>query len=310
MSRSLYLLLAGTALVACEKAPTPRGPADTGLVIATTAASKDSLIRVKDSLIAEKSRQLSLQSQIIGDAATSARLVSEIDKELSKVRGLRVNGDTSKTESAEPTAAEQLGRVQKKVNLLVARLNASEARLRKMRSDSTTHASFDSAQVAQLREYERSIGELRATVERQQSEIASLNQRVDSVVKVNVALTAHTNALEAREDSVFVAFGTEKELIARGIARKEGGTKLLFGRGKTLVTARALDPSAFQVMSRSKDLTISLPNANRPYKMVSRQSLQYVDPPNPKDGLLRGSIKITDATAFWGPSKFLVLVQQ
>jgi hypothetical protein len=304
-------VLASTAIVACQKVePTPRGPADTGIVLATTSTAKDSLIRVKDSLIAEKSRQLSLQSQIIGDAATSARLVSEIDKELSKVRSLRVAGDTAKTESAEPTASEQLGRVQKKVNLLISRLNASESRLRKMRSDSATHAGFDSTQVAQLRDYERSIGELRATVERQQAEIASLNQRVDSVVKVNVALTAHTNALEAREDSVFVAIGTEKELLARGIIRKEGGTKLLFGRGKTLVTARALDPSSFQVMSRSHDLTIQLPKANRPYRMVSRQSLQFVDPPNPKDGVLKGSVKITDAVAFWGASKFLVLVEQ
>jgi flagellar biosynthesis chaperone FliJ len=319
MSRIALLCLALTALAACNETPKSSGnpAADTGLFLARSGRAKDSLIRVKDSVIAERSRQLSEQSQLIGDAATSARLAAEIDKDLSGVRGLRTRGDTARVESAVSNASAQLTSAEKKVKLLIARLNSSEARVRKMRSDSATQAAFDSTQMAQLREYEASIADLRGTVQRQQQEIASLTQRVDSMVKVNVALAAHNdtitsrvNAMAAHEDSVFVAIGTEHDLISKGIVRKEGGNKLLFGMGRTLVPARTLDPTAFQVMSLSHDVTIPLPKADKEYRMVSRQSLQYTDLASAKAPVARGELKITNPGAFWAPSKYLILVQK
>ncbi len=316
--RLMRLLFLGVVLAACDKAPATRaGEPDTGIALARSSRAKDSLIRVKDSVIAEKSRQLSLQSQLIGDAATSARLVSEIDRDLSAVRGLRVSGDSLKIEGAVPNASEQLARVQKKVTALLSRLAASEARVRRMRADSTTHASQDSTVAAQLRDYERLIADLRATGDRQRQEIAVLTQQVDSVARVaaelttrNEAITAQNEAMAAHEDSVFVVIGTEKELIQRGVARKEGGNKLLLGMGKTLVPARSLDPAGFRAISKAHDLEIALPRADKNYALVSRQSLAYVDPPNPKGGVVRGTLRIADAEAFWRASKFLILVER
>ena len=66
--------------------------------------------------------------------------------------------------------------------------NASEARLRQIRSDSATHAAQDAATLAQLREHEQSIAELRTTVEQQRAEITMLEQKVDSVVRANIVL--------------------------------------------------------------------------------------------------------------------------
>lgn len=318
MRRLITTLVASAALAACNRGPqqTAGGP-DTGLAAARSSHAKDSLILLKDSLLADRQRQLSLQSQLIGDAATSARLVSEISRDLSRVRGLKVKADTAAAESAVQGAAAELAVVQRKVTAVIARLNASESRLRKMRSDSTTHASLDSAQVAQMRDYERSIGDLRASVEQQRREIAVLQQRVDSVTQVNVALAARNDSVTARnvamaahEDSVFVAVGTEKELVERGIIRKEGGTAFFFGRGKTIVPARSLDMSSFQVISKSKDLEIPLPRADKEYKLVSRQSLAYTDTQGEKDAMVRGSLKITDPSKFWAASRYLILVQR
>jgi hypothetical protein len=316
MSR-LPLALVALAIIGCNQSNPSPGGSDTGLALARSKAAKDSLVRVKDSIIAEKSRQLSLQSQLIGDAATSARLVAEIDADLSKVRGLRVGKDTVATEGAEANASEQLARVQKKVTTLISRLNSSEARVRRMRNDSTQHADYDSTQVAQLREYERSIGDLRGTVTRQQQEIVVLTQRVDSMFKVNGDLTAQNTALiisntamSAHEDSVFIAIGTERDLIRRGIAREEGGNRLLFGIGRTLVPARTLDPSQFRVISKSKDMAIELPRADKRYRLVSRHNLRYTAAANRKDGMLSGALRITDTSAFWQTSKFLILVEK
>ena len=304
--RILALALAATA-VACKEQPRRNADGTPAL----SYAAQDSLLRVKDSLIAEKTRQLSEQSAIIGDAATSARLISDIDKDLAAVRGLKSNKATvTNAAETEANASTKLENVQGKVRALISRLNASEARVRKMRQDELAHAQVDSQQVARLADYERSIGDMRATVERQQAEIVMLTQRVDSLSSANVVLIARTTEMSAREDSVFVAIGSEKDLMKRGLIKKEGGTKLMFGRGKTIVAARHLEPAQFQTISKQKDLTINLPDPNKTYRLVTRQDLHYAEPQDPKKGMVKGALKISDPNAFWGGSKYLILVEQ
>lgn len=306
-----YSLLACTlALVtACNQGP-PEGymGGDTGLAVARSSRAKDSLVMVKDSLLAVKERQLSFQSQMIGDAATSARLITEIDQDLAKAR-IQVKDDR-KLESGVENAADRLVLVQKKVNVVLNRLSASEARIRRMREDSVARTMLNAQQAAQIAEYEKSITDLRVSVENQGREIALLATQVDSMGRENVALTARNNAMAAREDSVFVAIGTEKELAAKGVIRREGGTFLAFGRGKTIVPARTLELDDFQVMSKSRDLTIQLPKSDKEYRVVSRQNLEYVASVNPKAPLVKGELNVTDPEKFWAPSKFLILVQR
>ncbi len=319
MRRFFTVALALALMIACDRGGgTPPGTSpDTGLAAARSSRAKDSLILLKDSLLADRQRQITLQSQIIGDATTSARLVAEIERDLSKVRSLRVEGDTAEIESAIEATSAQLEIVQKKVNTLIRRLSASETRIRRMRTDSTTHALVDSTMMSQLRDYEKSIAELHATVDQQRSEIAMLEQKVDSVVRANIILASQrdsvvvvANTMAAREDSVFVIIGTEKELAEQGIVRREGGTLLMFGRGKTMVPGRSLDPALFTVLSKSRDLRIEMPDSEREYRIVSRQNLEYTDLEKPRDAIVKGALTITDADRFWAPSKFLILVRK
>jgi hypothetical protein len=312
-----YSILAGVLAlaVACGGNEPPEGYTgiDAELAQARSKRAKDSLIVYKDSLLQEKERQLSLQSQLIGDAATSARLVSEIASDLSKAR-IEVKGDTAKPESAIQNASDELQLVQKKVRVVLDRLNASEARIRRMRNDSTNVAK---AHAEALAAYEQTITDLRATVERQTSEMVALTATVDSMAQVNVALhsenqtiSAQNAAMAAHEDSVFVAIGTEKELTDRGIIRREGGTLLAFGRGKTIVPARTLDVGDFTVLSKSQDLMIELPEADREYRIVSRQSLEFTNAEDPRDPLVKGALQVTNPEKFWEPSRFLILVRR
>jgi hypothetical protein len=284
------------------------GGADTGLAVARTSRAKDSLIIVKDSLLAVKERQLSFQSQMIGDAATSARLISEIDRDLSKAR-IEVKDDR-KVESGIQNASDQLVMVKKKVSVVLSRLQASEARIKRMREDSVARTLLNAQQAAQIAEYEKSIADIRLSVENQSREIAVLTAVVDSMGKENAVLTTRNRAMVAHEDSVFVAIGTEKELTAKGVIRREGGTLLAFGRGKTIVPARAFEMEDFQVMSKSKDLTIELPESDREYRIVSRQNLEYTDSVNPKSTTVKGALRVTDPEKFWAPSKYLILVRR
>ena len=307
MNRRIFALALAATAVACKEQP--RRNADGSPALSYTA--QDSLLKIKDSVIAEKTRQLSEQSAIIGDAATSARLISEIDKDLANVRvKTSKKGNVSNVAETEANASSKLETIQSKVRVLLSRLNASEARVRKMRADELAHAKVDSEQVNRLAEYERSIQDMKATVERQQAEIGMLTQRVDSLTSANTVLIARTNEMSAREDSVFVAIGSEKDLMKRGLIKKEGGTKLMFGRGKTIVAARHLEPAQFQTISKLKDLTISLPDPNKTYRIVTRQDMHFAEPQDPKKGMVKGSLKISDPNAFWGGSKYLILVEQ
>jgi hypothetical protein len=309
MNRYSLLVCTLAAVAACNQGP-PEGyqGGDTGLAVARSSRAKDSLIMVKDSLLAEKERQLTFQSAMIGDAATTSRLISEIDGDLAKAR-IQVKND-KKTESAIENASDRLAVVQKKVNVVLSRLSASEARIRRLREDSASRTMLNATQAAQLAEYEKSIADLRVSVENQSREIATLTVQVDSMGRENVALTAKNSAMAAQEDSVFVAIGTEKELTAKGVIRREGGTLLAFGRGKTIVPARAFEIEDFQVMSKSRDLTIELPQTDKEYRVVSRQNLEYTDSVNRNDTMVKGALHVTDPDKFWAPSKFLILVQR
>ena len=306
-----YSLIACTLalLAACKQSP-PEGytGGDTGLVLARSSHAKDSLIMVKDSLLAVKERQLSFQSAMIGDAATTSRMISEIDRDLTKAR-IEVK-DEKKAESTIENASDRLALVQRKVNVVLSRLSASEARIRRLREDSVARSMLNANQAAQIAEYEKSIADLRASVENQSREIAVLTVQVDSMGRENAVLTARNTAMAAHEDSVFVAIGTEKELTEKGVIRREGGTLLAFGRGKTIVPARAFENQDFQVMSKSKDLTISLPEADREYRIVSRQNLEYTDSVDQKSSMVKGELKVTDPDKFWAPSKYLILVRR
>jgi hypothetical protein len=215
-----------------------------------------------------------------------------------------------KPESGIQNASDQLVLVQKKVALVLSRLTASEARIRRLREDSVARTMLNATQAAQLAEYEQSIADLRVSVENQTREIAVLGAQVDSMGRENAVLTARNHALNAHEDSVFVAIGTEKELTAKGVIRREGGTLLAFGRGKTIVPARTFELEDFQVLSKSNDRTIVLPDTAREYRVVSRQNLDYTDSVNPNQTLVKGSLNVTDPDKFWAPSKYLILVRR
>jgi hypothetical protein len=309
MNRYSLLACAIAIATACNQSP-PDGytGGDTGLAVARSSRAKDSLVMVKDSLLAVKERQLSFQSQMIGDAATSARLISEIDQDLAKAR-IQVKDDR-KLEAGVENASDRLVLVQKKVNVVLSRLTASEGRIRRLREDSVARTMLNATQAAQIAEYEKSIADLRVSVENQGREIAALAVQVDSMGRENVALAARNNAMAAHEDSVFVAIGTEKELAEKGVIRREGGTFLAFGRGKTIVPARTFELEDFQVMSKSKDLTIPLPKSDKEYRVVSRQNLEFTAVLNPKEPLVKGELNVTDPEKFWAPSKFLILVQR
>jgi hypothetical protein len=124
-----------------------------------------------------------------------------------------------------------------------------------------------------------------------------------------VALTDTVSQLTTYKNTVYYAVGTKKELMEKGVLAKEGSKFLFFG-GTHLVPARNLDPAQFTRIDKTQDLTIALPKEDKNYKIISRQSPEYLAANSvTKDGKVRGQLQIESPEEFWAPSKFLIIVE-
>jgi len=78
----------------------------------------------------------------------------------------------------------------------------------------------------------------------------------------------------------------------------------------TIQISRNADASAFTAVDqRAKDV-IEMPDPNRRYRVVSRQSLDYATVENRDNESFTGNLKISKPAQFWGASRFLVVVEQ
>jgi hypothetical protein len=92
---------------------------------------------------------------------------------------------------------------------------------------------------------------------------------------------------------------------------REGGANLLIAHpGRTLQMSRTVDPTVFTAVDQRGTKTIEVPDANRRYRVVSRQSLDYATVSDRDNDTFQGNLTIADVPKFWAPSRFLIIVEQ
>ena len=170
----------------------------------------------------------------------------------------------------------------------------------------------------QLAQYDSTITAFKAIIENQKAEIALLVTEVsalkgeNTVLKADKAtlttekavLTGEKSALTLERNTVYYVIGPKAELRKKGIIVKKGG---LLGLGATDLPATSLNPADFIAIDKTKTAEIPLPQADKSYRVLSRQDLGATD--KPVKGGYKAAIKITNAEQFWGASKFLIIVQ-
>jgi len=292
MSRAITLVLLGTALIGCERGPSPEMQAQLAEITALSS-EKDSLMRQ----VAENAR---LMSEI------SAELVTVADQErLAGVAGAAESPVAASRDSLRTMVTDVTSRLES----MEERLAASQRRVRGLtRTSDSAKASFEQA-----------VTDLQTTIENQKTTISFLAARVETLQTENVQLATEKAALadtveqlEVSQNTAYYIIGTKDELIEKGIVTEEGGSRVLFifGRtGKTLVPARELDPAMFTEIDIRSTMEISLPDSGAAYKIASRQNVAFLADPPDKDGKLHGPLQITSPDEFWMPSKFLILVR-
>jgi regulator of replication initiation timing len=272
-----------------------------------------------DSLQVVQAEQLQLMEQLAAqkDSLTNVvldadKFIATVDSQISTVKGLpKSKRSAQPLESPIEEQLQNRREMLERVNALVTRTRQTAAQLAEARKrEAALRGEADSlrGENARLQERiesdQRMITDLGETITRQTAQITGLQMQVDSIGTVMRTLgSTHYRA--------YYVVGTEKELLQKGIIEREGGANLLFVRlGRSLQPARLLDPSQFTAIDQRDIRDIPLPDSTRRYQIVSRQPLDAAQVAERDRATWRGALHIADADKFWGPSRYLIIVQR
>jgi uncharacterized coiled-coil protein SlyX len=295
-----------------------RAPFAAACVLALAACGPDAeterRLAALDTISAEK-------DSLLVQVAENARLMSEIGAELA-----RVYAPAATAGAAEAPLAITRENLLSDIRTLTTRLQESEARL--VESEERI-AGYSGERTA----FERTIGELRASIANQKQTIVSLTEQVEALrdentrlaeanvtlaesnvtlADENLALADTLSLIAERENTIYYAIGTKEDLLQRGVITEEGGSRVLFvfgKRGKTLVPARELDPAQFVMADRRTFSDVPL-EADKEYTVVSRQDFAALEPPPDEEGRVHGFLRIADPDRFWAGGRYLIVVQR
>jgi hypothetical protein len=300
------------------------------LMLALVMAGTTACDRSRDELnaaLAEATQVSAEKDSLLNEVLETTKFVSDLNAELAKVKSVGVSPVPASEQTASGAAQERvaaLGRIKE----TIARLNEAEQKLEQQTQRASRMGRRNERLLAQLESAKQTIADLKTAAERQEAEytavidrqkveIAALTSRVDTMTLVNeqlsasnVALTDTVTQLTDYKNTVYYAIGTKKELLERGVVAKEGSKFLFFG-GTHIVPARDLNPEAFTRADKTSDLTIALPREDKNYKIISRQSPQFLASSSlTQDGKkVRGALQIESPEEFWAPSKYLIVVE-
>jgi hypothetical protein len=289
-------------------------------MLVMTAASCEKMSVAKaakvDSLTTALTEQQTLGNQLQVQKDSLMRVVLDadafigrVDSTIKTVRGLPA---ASSSGERTPLADQMVARrdMMRRVSALVERAKGTARQLAALQKQDSALNSQNAelraaaeAQLAKVTADAQMVADLGTTIERQKEQITSLEMQIDS-------LTRTVASLDTANHKAYYVVGTEKELIAKGIIVKEGGAKILFRSGRTIVPARAgFDRSLFTPIDQRATQVITVPDSTKRYRIISRQPLIDADVADRKGTSFVGNLTISNPAEFWATSRYLILVQ-
>ncbi len=273
-----------------------------------------------DQLVLDQQRANEQKDSLVADVLSATQMVTDINAELAKVRGLGVSPVSTGDRPLAGKAEEQailLGKIRE----VIAKLDAAEKQLGEQRKRASGLTVQRKALEGQLASLQKTIDDLRTTAQEQElligqqkEQIQTLVSRVDTLSQATVSLTAVSNAVRDtlsrvidESNVVYYAVGTKDELVKRGILVSEGTKFLIFG-GKTLLPARELKPELFQRLDRRRDTLLTVPEPEKEYRIITRQSSEFLASTVLPSGKIKGDLHVANL-AFWDGGKYLILVR-
>jgi len=255
------------------------------------------------------------KDSLLTEVVSTQRFITDVNGEIDKVRtGQPVQAREGEMEQLSPAEAraQLLARVQE----LTARVKTAEDRMAQSRR---RIAALTAGNEDLTKRFDSTVAAFQTLVDQQKQEIAGLVEQVTVLTAQNAqlreantqlaaegqALRADKDALVVEQNTIYWVSGTQADLIARGIIERRGG---MLGIGRTTVLSRTLNAEEFTAADRRELMELTLPDANKEYRIVSPNDLTGLDAA-PADGKFKGTIRISNPTAFWRTSRFLVLVE-
>jgi len=285
------------------------------LLIAMTATGCDKA--ELNRALAESRAAEAQKDSLLTEVLETTQFVSELNSELAKAKSV-----ATMSENADPGLPGAIhDREERKATLariqqVIARLNESEAKLTAAETRAKNARFRNTRLLAQIAIYKKTIEDLKTAAEQQRAEneeqrlqIALLAGQVDTLGKERNSLRGSVANLISYKNTVFYAIGTKDELLKDGVVTKEGSKFLIFG-GTRLEPARNLNPAAFTAIDKTQTLSIALPRIDKKYKIVSRQSPEFLSGDVTPKGEVKGVVEIISPEEFWSASRYLILVQK
>jgi hypothetical protein len=269
--------------------------------------------------LAESRATEAQKDSLLTEVLETTQFVSDLNSELAKAKTAALEtSDEAGTPGAQQDRESRKATLER-IRLVIDRLNESEAKLALTENKVKSAKIRNARLLAQITTYRQTIEDLKTAAEQQRSEteaiiadqrnqIASLSGRIDTLNQEKGWLIDTVAHLTAYKNRVYYAVGTKDELIKNGVVIKEGSKFLFFG-GTRLEPARRPNLDAFTMIDKTQTLSIPLPRSDKSYKIVSRQSADYLAGDVSEKGEVKGVLEITSPEDFWSASKYLILVQ-
>jgi hypothetical protein len=281
------------------------------LVASATGCDRNRAELVK--ALAESRAAEAQKDSLLTEVLETTQFVSDLNSELAKAKTVSVVSD-----GADPgLPGSQLDREERKETLeriqqVIARLKESEAKLTHTENRAKNAKIRNARLLAQISTYKQTIEDLKTAAEQQRTEqesiIADQRTQIETLNVQTASLRDTVVHLTKYKNRVYYAIGTKDELLRNGVVTKEGSKFLIFG-GTRLEPARKPNLEAFTMIDKTQTLSISLPRTDKKYKIVSRQSPEYLAGEVSEKGEVRGVLEIASPEEFWSASKYLILVQ-
>jgi hypothetical protein len=262
----------------------------------------------------EESRAAEAQKDsLLTEVLETTQFVSDLNSELAKAKTLAVNAED--TDPGLPGAQrdrDERRATLERIQQVIVRLNESEVKLTATENRAKNAKIRNARLLAQIATYKQTIEDLKTAAEQQRAEheaiIADQRTQIASLAGYNASLRDTVTHLTKYKNRVYYAVGTKDELLRSGVVTKEGSKFLFFG-GTRLEPARKPNLEAFTMIDKTETLSIPLPRTDKKYKIVSRQSPEYLTGDITEKGEVKGVVEIASPEEFWSASRYLILVQ-
>jgi hypothetical protein len=288
------------------------------LALATASLGCQSRADLTKALADSKSAEAQKDS-LLTEVLETTQFVSDLNSELAKAKLVSLEVSEENGVPGAQQDKEERKATLERIRQVIDRLNESEVKLTATENRVKNAKIRNARLLAQITTYRQTIEDLKTAAEQQRAEteaiiadqrnqIASLSGRIDTLSLEKGWLIDTVAHLTRYKNRVYYAVGTKDELLKNGVVTKEGSKFLFFG-GTRLEPARRPNLDAFTMIDKTQTLSIPLPRTDKKYKIVSRQSPDYLTGDVTEKGEVKGVVEIGSPEEFWSASKYLILVQ-